>query len=179
MLIGLAELIDCDLVSFIDFDASTRTCYLDEEYDGSGGCVLQPTWAADDPFWTHFWSSPSCSYPNRTGDDRTVMTLTEFYGQREWEATPMYRECFAGEGVQHEIMCSLPTRGTRTRRVLLDRHGFVDFDDRDRMLLALLRPHLAELHARQQVPAVPNGLTARQNELLRLVAAGRSTAQIA
>jgi DNA-binding NarL/FixJ family response regulator len=55
-----------------------------------------------------------------------------------------------------------------------------DFSDRDRALLTLLRPHLrrAYLDAERRRRPVPQ-LTPRQWELLRMVAAGYTNAQIA
>ena len=56
----------------------------------------------------------------------------------------------------------------------------LDFCERDRALLVLLRPHLhqAYLDAEQRRRPVPR-LTPRQNELLRLLAAGHTNIQIA
>lgn len=67
-----------------------------------------------------------------------------------------------------------------SRRVLFVRGPGPDFDERDRLLLALLRPHLNELYQelqlwRRNVPA----LTARQQQLLQLVARGYSNSDIA
>ena len=55
-----------------------------------------------------------------------------------------------------------------------------DFSERDRALLVLLRPHLqqAYLDAERRRHPVPQ-LTPRQKELLRLVGAGHTNAQIA
>jgi len=55
-----------------------------------------------------------------------------------------------------------------------------DFSERERALLTLLRPHLhqAYLDAEQRRNATPQ-LTPRQWELLRMVAAGHTNAQIA
>ena len=55
-----------------------------------------------------------------------------------------------------------------------------DFSERDRALLALLRPHLLEAYAdaelrRRGIPA----LTTRQWDLLRLVAEGYTNSQVA
>lgn len=176
-LVGIAELVGCDAASFVDMDPTISTTYLDQAYEGEQVRLEEVTGSGNDPFWQHYWDSAACSYPTRTGDDRTVTLLSDFYSQREWRATPMYVEYFAPYDVRYEIMCCLPTRGTRSRRLLLSRGDGPDFDERDRIVLSLLRPHLAELHARQAVTRAPT-LTARQTELLRLVAAGRSTAQI-
>jgi DNA-binding NarL/FixJ family response regulator len=55
-----------------------------------------------------------------------------------------------------------------------------DFTERDRALLVLLRPHLhqAYLEAERRRDPVPR-LTPRQNDLLRLLAAGHTNTQIA
>ena len=76
--------------------------------------------------------------------------------------------------------------------VVLNRRG-LDFDERDRERLDLLRPHLAFLyrHARQAVatpPAEtppmlsdvsPTGLTLREGEVMRWLACGKTDAEIA
>ena len=55
-----------------------------------------------------------------------------------------------------------------------------DFSERDRALLVLLRPHLYQacLDAERRRHPVPR-FTPRQNELLRLLAAGHTNSQIA
>ena len=65
-------------------------------------------------------------------------------------------------------------------RLYLSRGPGPDFSERDRAVLTLLRPHLyqAFLAAEQRRNPVPP-LTARQWELLRLLAAGHTNAQIA
>jgi DNA-binding CsgD family transcriptional regulator len=54
--------------------------------------------------------------------------------------------------------------------------GGPDFAERDRLLLARLAPHLAALVTARTRP--PAALTRRQHELLRLVAAGHSSAEV-
>ena len=65
-------------------------------------------------------------------------------------------------------------------RLYLFRGPGSDFSERDRALLTLLRPHLhqAYLDAERHRRATPQ-LTPRQRELLQLVAAGYTNAQIA
>lgn len=183
LLLGLTDLVRCDLVSFLDLDVSHATPDIDQECDGRLVTTTSTSGDDMDPFWQHFWTTAFCSYPTRTGDDRTVTMLSDFYSQREWQATPMCTEALAGDGFQYELMCCLPTTGTRSRRIVFFRLVGPDFTDRDRMVMALLRPHLTELHGRTRLSATAEAtgatLTPRQTELLRLVAAGRSTAQIA
>jgi ATP/maltotriose-dependent transcriptional regulator MalT len=68
----------------------------------------------------------------------------------------------------------------RTLRLIFFRGRGPDFSERDRALLTLLRPHLHQAHldAEHHRRGTPQ-LTRRQWELLRLVAAGHTNAQIA
>jgi DNA-binding CsgD family transcriptional regulator len=179
----LASLVPCDMVTFCDFDVSARITYGCQDLAGNELTIFEESQGIDqDPFFDNYWESRSCSYPSRSGDQRSVTTRSDFYTRREWRNTRMYAEWFLGLDTpfENEMMCCIPTPGMRTRRILYFRLGGSDFDDRERMVLALLRPHLAEMHRdierkRARVPE----LTPRQWELLRLVAAGQTNAEIA
>ena len=71
-------------------------------------------------------------------------------------------------------------RARRSARLLFWRGPGPDFSERDRDLLTVLRPHLyqAYLDAERRRHPTPE-LTPRHWELLRLVAVGRTNAQIA
>jgi DNA-binding CsgD family transcriptional regulator len=146
---------------------------------------------ADPPFvqhwWACHWDSRPCSHPERTGDLRSVLATADFYSARQWHSTAMYSEFYRPNGHEHELQLCLPDPAAglsagpwRTIRLILLRGPGPDFSERDRALLVLLRPHLhqAYLDAEQRRHPVPR-LTPRQNELLRLVAAGRTNSQIA
>jgi DNA-binding CsgD family transcriptional regulator len=179
----LAALVPCDVLSFNDFDHAVRRVYVDQEWTGDPSVPMTTTAEDDDvdPFFDCYWQTLSCSYPSRTGDLRSVTKRSDFYSEREWRQSPMYVDYFRGQGrpFAHSLSCCLPSPGSRLRRFLFFRITG-DFDERDRLTLALLRPHLAEMHreferARAAVPK----LTARQTQLLKLVAEGRTNAQIA
>ena len=92
----------------------------------------------------------------------------------------MYIDYLGPAGVEAEAMICLSAPAGHTRRLIFWRGTGPDFDDHDRLLLALLRPHLNELyqqlaHHRQPAPT----LTPRQWDLLRLLASGHSNAEIA
>jgi DNA-binding CsgD family transcriptional regulator len=139
----------------------------------------------DASFWEHYWSSP-CSYPDRTGDLRSLVKISDFYSARQWHRTGMYQDCCKPSGIEHELMLCLPagpgwTAGPgRTLRLIFLRGPGPDFSDRDRDLLTVLRPHLrqAYLDAERRRHPAPR-LTARHWDLLHLVAAGHTNAQIA
>jgi len=174
LLPALATLIPSDVVTFFDSDPATATSYLSQVWDGGSTTVVRSDVPEpDDPFWRHYAGTPCCSYPTTSGDDRTVTMRGDFYSSLQWRQTAMYTEVFRADGFDDELMCCLPAVGTRSPRLLFFRSAS-GFDERDRLVLTLLRPHLLELRRH-----VPPPLTPRQTELMRLVAAGSSNAEIA
>ncbi len=185
MLEQLGRIVACDSVSFLELEPSHHAVLAEQEYRpddvapdaGADGPADDPP---DDPFWRHYDACLGCSYPTISGDLRSVTTMSDFYSQREYHSTGMYAEYLGPLGVEYEAMLCLPAPLARSRRVVFFRSGRTDFDGRDRLLLALLRPHLAEVerelsHRRRTSAA----LTSRQYELLSLVARGDSNVEIA
>jgi DNA-binding CsgD family transcriptional regulator len=112
--------------------------------------------------------------------------ITDFYSARQWHSTGMYCEYYRPMGAEHELQLCLPAAPGRTAgsgrsvRLYFVRGSGPDFSERDRAVLTLLRPHLdqAYLAAERRRHPVPQ-LTPRHWDLLRLVAAGHTNAQIA
>jgi len=173
----LVQLIGCDDATFQVMDAPRRHIEA-QDTDPEFGAGADATEMLD-LFWSGFWDSLYCSYPNRTGDYTSVTRLSDFSTRAELSRTPI-GAYFARADVRHELMLPLPPDGEQDRRVMLFRSDGRDFTDRDSMLLHLLRPHVIALHLRQRRRAagVPD-LTARQMQVLRLVAAGCTNAQVA
>jgi DNA-binding CsgD family transcriptional regulator len=181
LLEGLLRLVPCDWgVSYQDLDHAGRRCELIQEVrPGLGRAVGRPADdAVDHPFWRLWWSSV-CSWPQRTGDLRTVVRASDvLFTDRVQRADPMSREALPEVG--DCMIVSLPAPAGHARRVLFqhgDRHRFTD---RDRELATLLRPHVQEiwldtLRRRARVPR----LSPREWEVLALSAGGLSTAEIA
>jgi DNA-binding CsgD family transcriptional regulator len=150
----------------------------DEEYDDDE--------AIDQAHWEHYWDCRPCHYADRTGDLQRITKISDFYSARQWHGVGMYCDMFRPLGWEHQIILALPeapgriAQPGRTVRLIFNRGPGPDFSERDRALLALLRPHLhqAYLDAERRRHPVPQ-LTPRQWELLRLVAAGHTNAQIA
>jgi DNA-binding CsgD family transcriptional regulator len=166
----LADLIDqirCDGISVEHYDAG-----------------LPEGWAQ--VFWTHYWDCRVCAYPVRTGDLRSIVKTSDFYSTRQWHSTGMYIDCIRPQGIEHHLMLALPelpepaAEAGRYLRLVLHRGPGPDFSERDRALLVLLRPHLYQacLDAERRRHPVPR-LTPRQNDLMRLLAAGHTDTQIA
>lgn len=171
------RLIASDLVSFCEMEpAAGRELLVQDSISGPlfGVHERDPD---RDRFWVHYWDSKPCSYPSTSGDQQTITTISDFYSQRQWHETGMYRECVPD--VEHEAMMCLSAPPGTTRRLLLIRSSNHDFDDRDRLILTLLRPHLDEAYQDLQQTRRPRpALTARQHAILRLVADGRSNKEI-
>jgi DNA-binding CsgD family transcriptional regulator len=180
----LAELVDqirCDVVEFMGTDSERQMWWFGQQFpvdaDDSGD---------EQTFWSNFWDCDACSYPDRSGDLRSVTKVSDFYSARQWHSTGMYTDQMSLGGVEHELMLVLPggpgpaAGPRRTMRLIFFRGPGPDFSERDRALLGLLRPHLhqAYLDAERRRHGTP-ALTPRQWELLRLVAAGHTNAQIA
>jgi DNA-binding CsgD family transcriptional regulator len=170
-------LVACDMVSFVEFNSARQIHFVAQGIadDGAEGDPGDET-----AFWANYWDCLACSYPDRSGDDRSVTMLSDFYTHEQWHNTGMYVDYFAAFGIEHEVMLCISAPAGRSRRLILFRGRGAEFDGRDRLVLSLLRPHLNELYqelerARRPVPV----LTTRQWELLRLVASGRTNAEIA
>jgi DNA-binding CsgD family transcriptional regulator len=162
-----------EAVSFFGLDSRQQTIWFGQSVPADDGDDA-------DVFWAHYWDCLPCSYPDRTGDARSVTRISDFYSARQWHATGMYNDYLGPAGFEHELMLCLPGAPGRTVRLMFFRGPGQDFSERDRALLALLRPHLLEAYAdaelrRRGIPA----LTTRQWDLLRLVAEGYTNSQIA
>jgi DNA-binding CsgD family transcriptional regulator len=183
LLDDLTRQIRCDTLTFLGIDSGRQACWFAQyipPVDTPGYEDLDRT------MWEHYWDCKPCSYPDRSGDLRSIVTNADFYSARQWHATGMYHDFYRPLGVEHEIQLCLPeasgpTPGPRrTVRLTLYRGPGPDFSERDRALLTLLRPHLhqAYLDTERCRRGTPE-LTRRQWELLRLVAAGHTNGQIA
>jgi DNA-binding CsgD family transcriptional regulator len=136
--------------------------------------------------WENYWDCKFCSYPDRAKDLRSVVKVSDFYSVQEWHATGMYNELARPQGFENYAQPCLseppgPDAGPeRSVRLYFLREPGPDFSERDRALLALLRPHLQQAYhdAERRRSPVPE-LTPRQWDLLHLIARGRTNTQIA
>jgi DNA-binding CsgD family transcriptional regulator len=173
----------CDMLTFFGMDSGQRAYWFAQEIPPIDTAGFEDL---DRAQWLHYWDCQPCSYPDRTRDLRSIVTIADFYSARQWHATGMYHDLYRPQGIEHYIQLCLPeaSRHTpapgQTVRLVLYRGPGPDFSERDRALLTLLRPHLhqAYLDTERRCHPVPQ-LTPRQWELLRLLAAGHTNTQIA
>lgn len=148
--------------------AEVRECWPDVE-----------TAAPDDPYFDWWWADAMCSYPQRSGDLHSILQTTDFYPtMRENRNRPIRTE--VNPDLLSTMALSLPAPPGLVRRITFGRREWPGFDERDRQVAALLRPHVQEiwLDAESRRASIPH-LTPREWEVLALTAAGLSHAEIA
>ena len=177
LLRDLMELIRSDYVTFFGCDHKPHTPTLFLQQTSPDDCD-------DEAYWQHYRGCPPCCYPDCGGDLRQVIKFSDFYSARQWHNSAIYRDYYRVADVEHRLVLFLPAPGWApkdgTLRLAFSRGPGPDFSERDRALLTLLRPHLHEAYldaerGRRRTPL----LTARQWDLLRLIAAGHTNSQIA
>ena len=174
--------IRCDVIAFGGFDSARQETWC-TQFMPDGGGVVEGT---DPVHWDHYWHCEPCSYPDRTGDLRSIVKISDFYSDRQWHTIGTRCGLNRPMGFEHDLMLTMPAQPGpvpapgRTVRLFFLRGPGPDFSERDRALLTLLRPHLqrAYLDAERRRHPAPR-LTPRQTDLLRLLAAGHTNTQIA
>lgn len=170
----LRALIRCEVIEFGSFDGAQQIYFFDQGLD-------QPAYdpAMDDIFWELF--PKSCGNQDPPEMFRGVRQSTDVMTFAQLRRSPMYLEFCRPLGLHHTLMACMPNGPGRELRLVLHRGRHdPDFDDRDRGLITVLRPHIFAAHAallRRRSPA-PD-LTERQWQLLRLIDAGLTNRQIA
>lgn len=178
-LAALGELIPCDGLGYSDLDRVRRRT-LDyvgtDEGDGDGD-------GDHEAFWRIVDEHPLCRH-HQAYADFSAIRLSDVISCPRLVNSRIYAEWFRPFGIAAQLEVGL-TR-SRTRNFVLDRaHG--DFSLRDRAILELVRPHLRRIHemtdlrraAGASQPDDLERLTAREAEILELVAAGLTNAAIA
>jgi DNA-binding CsgD family transcriptional regulator len=182
----LAELmgqIRCDVIAFGGFDSGRQETWSVQSMPDGGVAVVADAAPVN---WQHYWHCQPCSYPDRTGDLRSIVKIADFYSDRQWHSIGTRCGINRPLGFEHDLMLTLPaTPGPviepgRTMRLFFFRGSGPDFSERDRALLTLLRPHLHQAYLDAERRRHPRRrLTPRQKDLLQLLAAGHTNTQIA
>ncbi|WP_432476583.1 response regulator transcription factor [Nocardioides sp. GXQ0305] len=177
----LKDLIGCDDLTFVGQDSGARAAYFEQSIEDTEWFESHPVPdTPDEPaFWHHYWACEACSYPEASADYTSVVTVSDFYSTRQWHSTGMYVDYLGPLGIEHELMMCLPDGPARSVRLICYRGPGRDFGDRERLLLRLLRPHVAEAYratARRGQGAA--ALTPRQLQVLELVRDGHTNRQI-
>ena len=171
---GLLRILPAEEMTLVDLDLRHRQEHLlellDSDYDGE----------YPGQFWDHFLSTPVSSYTEQDQRlRREVMRASDFYTDRQWHSTGMYSECFAPSGLDQVLVMPLPAPAGISRRLAFFRSPRRRFSDNERDAAVLLQPHITEALRLQARRSAAQLLTARQLQLLQMVALGYDNSAIA
>jgi DNA-binding CsgD family transcriptional regulator len=181
LLQALNDVVPSDEITYQVTLPHQRNYLYAQDLDGSDCCLEHDRTRFEEFFWPAYWSSLVCSYPQQTDAATSVYGVTDFLTGAEFRASAV-GELFRVQHSRYNLLVPLGYDGVTDYRIELWRGPGSDFSERERMLMTLLRPHLAELDRaararRRQRPLA--SLTARQTEVLTLVAEGLTNRQVA
>jgi DNA-binding CsgD family transcriptional regulator len=179
----LREMLHADWVEFAGLDPAATTAYVCQEIgDGNEDewVEFETEETQDRPFWWYFWETECAAYPELTGDFDTK-TPEDFYTGLGWRSLPMYADLARPAGIDRYLVAVTSDGPGRTLKIICKRRPGRAFGEREKFLLTLVSPHVVESYRRSQTTrsGAANTLTPRQRELLHLVSAGWTNAQIA
>ena len=178
LLENLARLIPAEEVSICDLDLVNRERELQQdvlEDDPRYVAKGDPFPGALDPFWRDYPTHWTGCHPSAAGH---VRRWTDRYPGRMLQKNLLYQEFFRPMGRRHFLSVGLVAPAGHERNLMFWRHTGPDFSDRDKDLLTLLRPHVAEIYC-GAVRRRRGVLTPREWEVLELAAQGYGNADIA
>lgn len=125
-------------------------------------------------FDRHFHEHPLVRYHAYQGG-RGTQRISDSLPIEQFRRSALYNDYYRRIRIDHAMALPIYVRDRVLVSFVLNRTRR-NFTDRERALLDVLRPHLARVYQRLNRLG---GLTAREAEVLRWVAAGKSDAQIA
>ena len=95
---------------------------------------------------------PVCSRRTAADDWTSVLKVSDFSSQREFERTEIWNELYRHSDVRYWMDVGIAPTGPQTRVFIFTRSDR-DFDERGRLVLELLQPHLQQRYDRTRTAA--------------------------
>ena len=184
LLAGLRALIAADGVHYSELDPVERSSILQVEHYAEGEDVIfrdDECWPDDERelWWSIRHTHPACGYRSASGDWTTVLKVSDFVSLREFRRTAIYDAFYRGD-VDYWLDVGLAAEPRRTRVFIFTRFDQDDFDERDRLVAALLQPHLARraeeaeaaLRAAEALAEIEDGAIEEARRIVLCSAAG-------
>jgi DNA-binding CsgD family transcriptional regulator len=124
------------------------------EVDPASGSLANPVIFPEPPAWqtakeaelrqafaSHMHEHPVVRYQQRTGDGRP-RTISDFLSQESFHGTMLYQSCYSFLGTEDQLAIGLPDPNLIVAITLT--RGWQEFDERDRLLMNLMRPHIVQ-----------------------------------
>jgi DNA-binding NarL/FixJ family response regulator len=148
----LSRLIRCSRGSYCELDRGARarlhqTVWSDGE-EASFGYLAVP----DDPYWRLRLSHPVCGNRERSSDWTTAHMVVDFMSLADFRRTEIWDEIYRDAHVTDWLDVGIRPTGLHTRMFVFGRVRGC-FDERDRLVLDLLQPHLQQRLDRVQAAA--------------------------
>jgi DNA-binding NarL/FixJ family response regulator len=181
---GLRSLIDADGVFYSELNPVERRSIIQVRHEADGEDLV--LWGEDegynpdeDLYWFLRHTHPLCGYRSSSDDWTTVLKVSDFVTLREFRRTPIYDALYRGE-IDHWLDVGLEREPVRTRLFIFTRFDQSDFDERDRLVAALLQPHLAKraeeaeaaLRATEALAAIEEGTIEEARRVVLCSASG-------
>jgi DNA-binding CsgD family transcriptional regulator len=180
----LHALISAGFVSYSELDPVERGSILQVWHWADGDDLMSwgnEVWSEDERelWWSLRPTHPACGYRSSTGDWTTARKVSDFVTLREFRRTPIYDAFYRGN-TDHWLDFGLPREPLRTRVFIFTRFNQADFDERDRLVAALLQPHLARradeaeaaLRAAEALGAIEDGTIEEARRVVLCSASG-------
>jgi DNA-binding CsgD family transcriptional regulator len=170
---ALHRLIPCDVVTYHERREPSRQRHVGYVGEPRGTLTAEIRAAV-----RRHWSADPLTVPYDG-----ARKYSDFLSRREYHRLGMYQEAARPLGIEYMMSLWLDRRGAGMARLEFDREH-KDFDERDRAVLDVLLPHLAQfrvnaLRRRLLTGSFDDLLTPREREILELVAEGRQNAEVA
>ena len=112
LLADLRDQIRCDEICLERYDSGRQAYSLLQCIPAPNDDELQAFENLDparrEHYWECHWDSQPCSYPDRTSDLHSVVTIGDFYSARQWHSTGIYCDFYRPRGCEHELQLCLP-----------------------------------------------------------------------